>query len=77
MSEPIKNPDGLYTTGEIAKLCGVSVRTVQYSDTRGILIPSSLTEGGRRLYTMHHVGYAMPAHAGAHIVSKLLFLLIL
>lgn len=41
MSEPIKNPDGLYTTGEIAKLCGVSVRTVQYYDTRGILIPSS------------------------------------
>ncbi|MFR7719055.1 MAG: MerR family DNA-binding transcriptional regulator [Lachnospiraceae bacterium] len=26
-----------YTTGEIAKLCGVSVRTVQYYDTRGIL----------------------------------------
>ncbi len=51
MSEPIKNPNGLYTTGEIAKLCGVSVRTVQYYDTRGILIPSSLTEGGRRLYT--------------------------
>lgn len=51
MSEPIKNPDGLYTTGEVAKLCGVSVRTVQYYDTRGILIPSSLTEGGRRLYT--------------------------
>jgi len=40
-----------YTTGEIAKLCGVSVRTVQYYDTRGILIPSELSEGGRRLYT--------------------------
>lgn len=40
-----------YTTGEIAKLCGVSVRTVQYYDTRGILIPSELTEGGRRLYS--------------------------
>ncbi len=56
MSEPIKNPDGLYTTGEIAKLCCVSVRTVQYYDTRGILIPSSLTEGGRRLYTEEDVG---------------------
>ena len=42
---------GLYTTGEIAKLCGVSVRTVQYYDDRGILIPSELSEGGRRLYT--------------------------
>ena len=41
----------LYTTGEIAKLCGVSVRTVQYYDDRGILIPSTLSEGGRRLYS--------------------------
>lgn len=40
-----------YTTGEIAKLCGVSVRTVQYYDTRGILAPSELSEGGRRLYS--------------------------
>ena len=40
-----------YTTGEIAKLCGVSVRTVQYYDTRGILVPSELSEGGRRLYS--------------------------
>ena len=40
-----------YTTGEIAKLCGVSVRTVQYYDTRGILTPSELTDGGRRLYS--------------------------
>lgn len=39
-----------YTTGEIAKLCEVTVRTVQYYDTRGILVPSELTEGGRRLY---------------------------
>ena len=41
-----------YTTGEIARLCGVSVRTVQYYDDRGILIPSELSEGGRRLYTV-------------------------
>ena len=40
-----------YTTGEIAKLCGVSVRTVQYYDSRKILIPSKLSEGGRRLYS--------------------------
>ena len=40
-----------YTTGELAKLCGVSVRTVQYYDDRGILIPSALSEGGRRLYS--------------------------
>lgn len=40
-----------YTTGELAKLCNVSVRTVQYYDTRGILVPSELSEGGRRLYS--------------------------
>lgn len=40
-----------YTTGDIAKLCNVSVRTVQYYDTRGILQPTELSEGGRRLYT--------------------------
>jgi len=39
-----------YTTGEMAKLCSVTVRTVQYYDTRGILTPSALSEGGRRLY---------------------------
>jgi DNA-binding transcriptional MerR regulator len=40
-----------YTTGEIANLCGVSVRTVQYYDSRNILVPSELSEGGRRLYS--------------------------
>ncbi len=40
-----------YTTGELAKLCGVSVRTVQYYDNRNILTPSELSEGGRRLYS--------------------------
>ncbi len=39
-----------YTTGELARLCNVSVRTVQYYDSRGILVPSELSEGGRRLY---------------------------
>ena len=41
----------MYTTGELAKLCGVSVRTVQYYDSRNILVPSELSEGGRRLYS--------------------------
>ncbi len=40
-----------YTTGEMAKLCDVSVRTVQYYDSRGILSPSELSEGGRRIYS--------------------------
>ena len=45
----------LYTTGELAKLCNVSVRTVQYYDTRNILKPSELSEGGRRLYSEEDV----------------------
>ncbi len=39
-----------YTTGELAKLCNVSVRTVQYYDLKGLLPPTELSEGGRRLY---------------------------
>ncbi len=44
-----------YTTGELAKLCGITVRTVQYYDARGLLIPSELSEGGRRLYSEEDV----------------------
>ena len=40
-----------YSTGELAKECGVTVRTVQYYDKRGILVPSELTDGGRRIYS--------------------------
>ncbi len=40
-----------YTTGEMAKLCGTTVRAVQYYDSRNILMPSELSEGGRRLYS--------------------------
>ncbi len=41
----------VFTTGELAKLCNVSVRTVQYYDREGILKPSKFSEGGRRIYT--------------------------
>ncbi len=40
-----------YTTGEMARLCGVSVRTVQFYDEKDLLKPAELTEGGRRLYS--------------------------
>jgi len=35
----------------MAKLCEVSVRTVQFYDGKGLLVPSELSEGGRRLYS--------------------------
>ncbi len=40
-----------YTTGELAKLCEVSVRTVQFYDAKDLLKPTELTNGGRRLYS--------------------------
>ena len=38
------------TVGMLAKQVNVSVRTLQYYDKMGLLKPSSLSEGGRRLY---------------------------
>lgn len=42
---------GIYTTGEIAKMAGVSTRTIRYYDNKGILSPSSHNSSGHRLYT--------------------------
>ena len=50
-----RNKQKMYSTGEIAKLCGITVRTVQYYDQRGLLIPTELSEGGRRVYTFEDV----------------------
>lgn len=67
-----------YTTGEIAKLCNVSVRTVQYYDSRDILVPSELSEGGRRLYSEEDVKrlqvicFLRDAGIGINSISELL-----
>lgn len=42
-----------YTAGELAKLAGVSSRTVRYYDKKGLLKPVSYTESGYRLYDSH------------------------
>ncbi|MDG5214690.1 MerR family DNA-binding transcriptional regulator, partial [Staphylococcus aureus] len=36
-----------YSTGELAKLCNVTTRTIQYYDRKGILKPQGFTEGKR------------------------------
>lgn len=36
--------------GEVAKKMNVTVRTLQYYDREGVLSPTSLSDGGRRLY---------------------------
>lgn len=43
--------DCLYTSGEVAKIAGVTVRTIRYYDTKGILIPSKYSSSGHRLYS--------------------------
>lgn len=40
----------MMTVNEVSKLTGVSVRTLQYYDSIGLLKPSSYTESGYRLY---------------------------
>ena len=44
-----------FTVGELARRCGVTVRTLQYYDRQGLLSPSHYTEGGRRLYDREDV----------------------
>lgn len=44
-----------YSTGEIAKICNTTIRTVQFYDEKGLLKPFEITEGGRRLYSEDEV----------------------
>ncbi len=44
-------PQGYMTVGEAAKKMDVTVRTLQHYDRKGLLSPSAISEGGRRLYT--------------------------
>ncbi len=45
----------LFTVGELAKKCGVTVRTLQFYDRSGLLTPSRHSDGGRRLYSVNDV----------------------
>lgn len=44
------------TISQIAKLSGISVRTLQYYDEIGLMKPSSLSESGYRLYDEEALG---------------------
>lgn len=41
----------MYKTGELAKMSGVSIRTIRYYDSKGLLTPSAYSKSGHRLYT--------------------------
>lgn len=45
----------LFTVGELAKRCGVTVRTLQFYDKSGLVSPSCHSEGGRRLYGLKDI----------------------
>ena len=44
-------PPGYMTVGEIARKMDVTVRALQHYDREGLLSPSAMSEGGRRLYS--------------------------
>ncbi len=49
-----KREERLFTVGELAHKAGVTVRTLQYYDKCGLLIPE-YSEGGRRMYNRRDV----------------------
>ena len=48
--------DGYYSSGQFAKLAGVTVRTIRFYDKQNILKPSLVTEKGARFYTQEDLG---------------------
>ncbi|MFD0715361.1 MerR family transcriptional regulator [Paenibacillus sp. GCM10027626] len=45
----------MYSIGQLSKKTGVTVRTLDYYDEVGLVVPSSATDGGHRLYSEHDV----------------------
>ncbi len=50
LSELAKRPDGLLTTGDMARLSGSTLRTVRFYEETGLLCPMQRTDGGHRLF---------------------------
>ncbi len=46
----------MYTIGKIAKLAGVTTKTLRYYEKIGLLLPSGRTESGYRLYSEQDLG---------------------
>ena len=43
--------DGYYSSGQFARMAGVTLRTIRYYDQHDILKPSLVTDAGARFYT--------------------------
>ncbi len=64
-------PTGYMTVGQVARKMDVTVRTLQHYDREGLLSPTAISAGGRRLYTdkdivllhqilaMRHLGFSL------------------
>lgn len=57
----LKGPDSqaFFTTSQLAKLAGVSIRTVERRMTSGELVPSHYTPGGHSRFTLEHVAVVL------------------
>ncbi|MDT3895033.1 MerR family transcriptional regulator, partial [Staphylococcus arlettae] len=44
-----------YLTGELAKLCSISTRTLQYYDKKDLLKPAYIKDNNYRIYTDNEV----------------------
>ena len=45
----------MYTAGEIAKMAGVSLKTIRFYDAKGLLKPVTHSEAGYRYYNRNSV----------------------
>ena len=43
----------LFTAGELAKMAGVSLRTIRFYDIKGLLCPVAHSQSGYRLYDLN------------------------
>jgi DNA-binding transcriptional MerR regulator len=48
--------NGYYSSGEFAKLAGITKKTLRYYDEKNILKPSLLSDSGARYYTNKDLG---------------------
>ncbi len=48
--------EGYYSSGDFAKIAGVTKKTLRYYDEKNILVPSFLTESGARFYSEEDLG---------------------
>lgn len=48
--------EGYYSSGDFAKIAGVTKKTLRYYDEKKILVPSLLTESGARFYSEDDLG---------------------